>query len=73
MKTKKLLFLAIPAMAISGLSACAPKYDVKITVYNWADYIYDGTDDDGNIVDKSVVKRFEEYYQEKHGEVLKVA
>ena len=25
-----------------------------------------------NIVDKSVVKRFEEYYQEKHGEVLKV-
>ena len=72
MKIKKLLFLAIPAMAISGLSACAPKYDVKITVYNWADYIYDGTDDDGNIVDKSVVKRFEEYYKEKHDLVLKV-
>ena len=69
---KKLLFLAIPAMAISGLTGCAPKYDVKITVYNWADYIYDGTDDDGNIVDKSVVKRFEEYYQEQHDLVLKV-
>jgi len=72
MNMKKLLFLAIPAMAISGLTGCAPKYDVKITVYNWADYIYDGTDDDGNIVDKSVVKRFEEYYQEQHDLVLKV-
>ena len=72
MNMKKLLFLAIPAMAISGLTGCAPKYDVKITVYNWADYIYDGTDDDGNIVDKSVVKRFEEYYKEQHDLVLKV-
>ena len=58
MNMKKLLFLAIPAMAISGLTGCAQNYDVKITVYNWADYIYDGTDDEGNIVDKSVVKRF---------------
>ena len=72
MTIKKLLFLAIPAMAISGLASCAPKYDVKIVVYNWADYIYDGTDDDGNIVDKSTVKRFEEYYKEKHDLVLKV-
>jgi spermidine/putrescine-binding protein len=72
MKIKKLLFLAIPAMAISGLTGCGTKYDVKITVYNWADYIYDGTDDDGNIVDKSTVKRFEEYYKEKHNLSLKV-
>ena len=72
MKIKKLLFLAIPAMAISGLTGCGAKYDVKITVYNWADYIYDGTDDDGNIVDKSTVKRFEEYYKEKHNLSLKV-
>ncbi len=72
MTIKKLLFLAIPAMAISGLASCAPKYDVRIVVYNWADYIYDGTDDDGNIVAKSTVKRFEEYYKEKHDLVLKV-
>ena len=73
MTIKKLLFLAIPAMAISGLTGCGEKYDVKITVYNWADYIYDGTDDDGNIVDKSTIKRFEEFYQEKYEKKVKVA
>ena len=73
MKTKKFFFLAIPALAMaSGLASCAPKYDVKLVVYNWDDYIYDGTDDDGNIVDKSTIKRFEEYYKEKHELVLKV-
>ena len=73
MKIKKLFFLAIPGLVLSsGLAACAPKYDVKLVVYNWDDYIYDGTDDDGNIVDKSVVKRFEEYYKEQHDLTLKV-
>ena len=73
MKSNKLFFLAIPALAMSaGLASCAPKYDVKLVVYNWDDYIYDGTDDDGNIVDKGVIKRFEEYYQEQHDLVLKV-
>ena len=61
MNTKKFFFLAIPALVMSaGLASCAPKYDVKLVVYNWDDYIYDGTDDDGNIVDKGTVKRFEE-------------
>ena len=73
MKSKKFFFLAIPALVMSaGLASCAPKYDVKLVVYNWDDYIYDGTDDDGNIVEKSVVKRFEEYYKEQHDLVLKV-
>ena len=73
MNNKKLFFLAIPALVMSaGLASCAPKYDVKLVVYNWDDYIYDGTDDDGNIVDKSVVKRFEEYYKNAHDLVLKV-
>ena len=73
MKSKKFFFLAIPALVMSaGLASCAPKYDVKLVVYNWDDYIYDGTDDDGNIVDKSTVKRFEEYYKEKHDLVVKV-
>ena len=73
MNTKKFFFLAIPALVMSaGLASCAPKYDVKLVIYNWDDYIYDGTDDDGNIVDKGTVKRFEEYYKEKHDLVLKV-
>lgn len=72
MKIKKILLFAIPAMAMSSVAGCAPKYDVKIVVYNWADYIYTGTDDDGNIIGKSTVKRFEEYYKEKYEKVLKV-
>ena len=73
MKSRKLFFLAIPGLVLSsGLASCTPKYDVKLVVYNWDDYIYDGTDDDGNIVDKSVVKRFEEYYKEQHDLTLKV-
>ena len=52
MKIKKLFFLAIPGLVLSsGLAACAPKYDVKLVVYNWDDYIYDGTDDDGSGMD----------------------
>ena len=73
MKAKQILFLAVPLMAISSLTGCKAKYDVKLTVYNWADYIYDGTDDDGNVVDKSIMKRFEDYYKEKYGKILKVS
>ena len=72
MKTKKLLFLAIPALAMASLTGCGQSYDVKLVIYNWADYIYDGTDDDGNATQKSTVKLFEEYYQEKYGKTIKV-
>ena len=72
MKTRKLVLLAVPALLMSGISACAQKYDVKLVVYNWADYIYDGRDEDGRATQKSTVKLFEEYYQEKYGKVLKV-
>ena len=40
MKIKNILLFAVPAMAMTGLAGCAPKYDVKIVIYNWADYIY---------------------------------
>ena len=72
MKTRKLLLFAIPALLTSGLSACAPKYDVKLVVYNWADYIYDGRDENGRATQKSTIKLFEEYYKEKYDLVLKV-
>ena len=73
MKAKNILLFAIPMMAITSLTGCGKKYDVKLVVYNWADYIYDGTDDTGKVVEKSVVKRFEEYYQEKTGKTIKVS
>ncbi len=72
MNKTKLILLAVPFMSIASMTGCAEKYDVKLVVYNWADYIYDGTDDDGNVVDKSVVKRFAEYYREKTGLKVKV-
>ena len=72
MKSKKLVLFAIPALAIAALTGCKKKYDVSIIVYNWADYIYDGTDDDGNIVEEGVVELFENYYKEKYGKKLYV-
>ena len=59
MKTRKLVLFAIPALLMSGLTACGAKYDVKLVVYNWADYIYDGRDEDGRATQKSTVKLFE--------------
>ena len=63
---------AVAVSALVSLAGCAKKYDVKLTVYNWEDYIYEGTDEDGNFVDDSMVVKFEKYYQEKTGLVLKV-
>ena len=75
MRKQKLLLLAAPVLAISAmasLSACGKKYDVKLTIYNWEDYIYEGTDDSGKIVADSTVKAFEKYYSNKTGKSIKV-
>ena len=72
---KKLILLASCFMALGALTSlagCASKYDVKLTVYNWEDYIYEGTDSDGNYVDDSMVVKFEKYYKEKTGLKVKV-
>ena len=73
MKSKTVLLLAAPALVLGtmfSLTACSPKYD--LVIYNWEDYIYEGTDDDGNIVDDGTVKAFEKYYLEKTGQKIKV-
>lgn len=72
MNPKKMLLLAIPMMAIGSLTGCGQSYDVKLVIYNWADYIYTGEDEEGNLTDKSTITRFQEYYQEKYDKVLKV-
>ena len=75
MKKGKLTLCAVPFLAVSGLFAlagCGKSYDLTLTVYNWADYIYEGTDDEGNIVDKSMNEKFAEYYEEKTGLSVKV-
>ena len=72
MKPKKLLFLAVPFLAAGALIGCGKKYDVKIIVYNWADYIYDGTDESGKKVGDGTIKMFEKYYKEKYNKSIKV-
>ena len=72
-KSKMALVLSAPFLALGALvsmTGCSKKYD--LVIYNWEDYIYEGTDDDGNRVDDSTVKAFEKYYQEKHGKSIKV-
>ena len=61
-------FLAVAALA--SLTSCAKKYD--LVIYNWEDYIYEGTDDTGKIVEDGTIKAFEKYYQEKHNKSIKV-
>ena len=72
---KKLMLLGAPVLAIaclSSLTACGKKYD--LVIYNWEDYIYLGTDENGKIVDKSLVDKFVDYYAETHdGETISVA
>ena len=61
-------FLAVAALA--SLTSCAKKYD--LVIYNWEDYIYEGTDDTGKIVEDGTIKAFEKYYKEKTGKAIKV-
>ena len=72
-KTKFLTLVGATCMLAGGLAACNSKhYDVKITVYNWEDYIYEGTDDEGEKIGDSTIEAFEKYYEEKTGLAIKV-
>ena len=59
-----LLLLALLAAAVFGLSACSKNGDDSVTlyVYNWGEYISDGTE--GTL---DVNKMFEEWYYENYG------
>ena len=65
----KILFSAVPFMALGtlfSLTACSKKYD--LVIYNWEDYIFEGSKDaDGT------VKAFEKYYSEIAGKKISVA
>ena len=75
MRKQKLFLLAAPVLAVStlaSLSGCGKKYDVTLTIYNWEDYIYEGTDETGKIVDESTVQAFKNAYEGKTGKTIKV-
>ena len=58
-KSKHALLLTAPLLALgtlASLTGCSKKYD--LVIYNWEDYIYEGTDETGKIVDDGTVKAF---------------
>ena len=68
MLKRRIAFLASSCVALGALislTSCGKKYD--LVIYNWEDYIYEGTDDKDNQVDDSLVDKFVKYYAEKHG------
>ena len=72
-KQKLALLVSAPALllgALTSLTGCSTKYD--LVIYNWEDYIYEGTDDDGNYIEDGTIAAFEKYYQEKTGQKIKV-
>ena len=72
-KTRFALLATAPFLAVAtlaSLTGCAKKYD--LVIYNWEDYIYEGTDDTGKIVEDGTIKAFEKYYKEKTGKAIKV-
>lgn len=77
-KIKKTMSLALSISLLSTIVLSmgsisrvkASENDTQILkVYNWGDYIYDGTDpiyDDNGEPIKGIVEQFEEYYAQKH-------
>ena len=64
------LFIFVFSLSLLFLTGCNEQEKVKILrVYNWQEYIDDGTDD-GNKVYNSVMEDFEIWYEEKYGEKI---
>ena len=77
MKKGKLTLFIVPFLALANaslLSACGPKTDYTLTIYNWEDYIYEATDEMGNIIagEKSTVQAFKEYFEDKTGKTITI-
>lgn len=64
---KKILAVALTVLALLSLTACGGEKTACLNVYNWGEYISDGSE--GTL---DVNREFEEYYFKKHGKKLKV-
>ena len=75
-KTRIALLASLPFLAVGSatlLAGCnAKKYDATLTIYNWEDYMYEGTDEDGNAVDDEMWVKFEKFYKKETGKTIKV-
>ena len=67
--TAAITLLGLGVVAATG---CANRYDVQITVYNWEDYIFDGTNEKGKKTEDSTIELFQKEYKEATGLRIKV-
>lgn len=67
---KRISFILLSLVLIFTLTSCDTKEEVRtLRIYNWQDYIDDGTMEDGAT---SMLDDFAEYYYETYGEKIEV-
>ena len=66
---KKLVSLLIAAALLCTvlLSGCGSKNSLTLNVYNWGEYISDGSEDSFD-----TIREFEKWYEAEYGQKLKV-
>ncbi len=70
---QKLLILLLTAMlALSPVLSPAAEEELVLRIYNWQDYINDGTDENGEKTDKSVIELWQEDYLARTGKSVRV-
>ena len=72
-KTKKLAFIILTCLLLISSFACEKKDDgvLELRIYNWEDYIDDGTDN-GEKISTSVMEDWEQDYFERTGKEVRV-
>ena len=69
---KKLIACILCGILIMGAFPAAFAEEQVLRVYNWQDYINEGKDDDGAVVDESVIEMWEKDYFERTGKKVRV-
>lgn len=60
--------LAISSLSLFSLALTSCRhYDLTLVIYNWEEYIFEGTDELGNIYAESTCDKFAKEYEEKTG------
>ncbi len=66
-KLLSLLLIAAMLLSAAALSGCGSKDTLTLNVYNWGEYISDGSE--GSL---DTIKEFEKWYEETYGQKLRV-
>lgn len=69
---KKIIACILCGILIFGSLPGAFAEEQVLRVYNWQDYINEGKDDDGAVVDESVIEMWEKDYFERTGKKVRV-